>query len=188
MFIIFSGVSGSGKNTVMNELLKKRKNLFILEQSSATTREKRESDAIYNTYKYMTKDEFEKGISEGEFFEFEEVHGCYYGVLNEALNRVIDNPQNDYMRDIDVKGNIKLRNYLKDKCGVLSIFLDAPDDVIYDRLIKRGESEERARIRLSRGGLEREYKDQFDVCIENLDLNDTVNKICGFLDAHRTGR
>ena len=143
MFIIFSGVSGSGKNTVMNELLKKRKNLFILEQSSATTREKRESDAIYNTYKYMTKEEFEKGISDGEFFEFEEVHGCYYGVLNEALNRVIDNPQNDYMRDIDVKGNIKLRNYLKDKCGVLSIFLDAPDDVIYDRLIKRGESEER---------------------------------------------
>ena len=182
MFIIFSGVSGSGKNTVMNELLKARKNIFILEQSSATTREKRESDAVYNTYKYLTKEQFEEGIKNGDFFEFEEVHGCYYGVLNEALQRVIDNPQNDYMRDIDVKGNIKLKNYLKEKCGVLSIFLDAPDDVIYDRLIKRGESEERARVRLSRGEMERAYKDQFDVVIENINLDETVNKICEFLD------
>ena len=185
MFIIFSGVSGSGKNTTMNELLKRRNNIFILEQSSATTREKRDTDKEYNTYKYMTKEEFEKGIKKGDFFEYEEVHGCYYGVLNDALQRVIDNPQNDYMRDIDVKGNIKLRDYLKDKCGVLSIFLDAPDDVLYERLIKRGESEERARIRLSRGAMERQYKDQFDVVIENLDLEKTVNTICDFLEEHR---
>ena len=187
MFIIFSGISGSGKNTVMNELLKRRKNIFILEQSSATTREKRDSDSLYNTYKYMTKEEFENGIKNGDFFEFEEVHGCYYGVLNEALQRVINNPQNDYMRDIDVKGNIKLRDYLKDKCGVLSIFLEAPDDVLYERLIGRGESEERARVRLSRGVMERQFKDQFDVVIENLDLEKTVQTICRFLDNHRAG-
>ena len=182
MLIIFSGVSGSGKNTIMNELLKRRKDIFVLEQSSATTREKRESDKEFNTYKYLTQKEFEEGIKNGDFFEYENVHGCYYGVLNEALQRVIDNPQKDFMRDIDVKGNIKLRNYLRDKCGVLSIFLDAPNDVILDRLIKRGESEERARVRLSRGDMERTYKDQFDVVIENLDLEKTIKQICEFLD------
>ena len=71
MFIIFSGVSGSGKNTIMNELLKRRKNIFVLEQSSATTREKRESDKEFNTYKYLTQKEFEDGIKNGDFFEFE---------------------------------------------------------------------------------------------------------------------
>lgn len=182
MLIIFSGVSGSGKNTVMNELLKRRKNLFVLEYSSATTREKRETDKEFNTYKYLTEKEFQEGIERGDFFEYENVHGCYYGVLNEALQRVVKNPQNDYMRDIDVKGNIKLRDYLKDKCGVISIFLDAPDDVIYDRLIKRGESEERAKVRLSRGDMERAYKDQFDIVIENIDLEKTLKQICEFLD------
>ena len=188
MFIIFSGVSGSGKNTVMNKLLKCRKNIFVLEYSSATTREKRETDKEFNTYKYLTEKEFEDGIKRGDFFEYENVHGCYYGVLNEALQRVIDNPQNDFMRDIDVKGNIKLRDYLKDKCGVVSIFLDAPDDMIYDRLIKRGESEERAKVRLSRGEMERKYKDQFDIVIENINLDQTIDTICEFLDNKKTER
>ena len=182
MLIVFSGVSGSGKNTVMNELLKRRKNLFVLNLSSGTTRPPRESDKEYNTYKYLTKEEFEKGIEEGMFFEHELVHGYYYGILNEALERVINHQESDFMRDIDVHGCLRIKNYLADKCKVLTIFLDAPVDVIRERLINRGETPERAEVRISRGDMEREYKKYYDLQIENLDLEKTIQIICDYMD------
>ena len=156
MLIVFSGVSGSGKNTVMNELLKRRKNLFVLNLSSGTTRPPRESDKEYNTL----------------------VHGYYYGILNEALERVIEHQESDFMRDIDVHGCLRIKDYLADKCKVLTIFLDAPVDVIRERLINRGETPERAEVRISRGDMEREYKKYYDLQIENLDLEQTIQTIC----------
>ena len=169
MLIVFSGLSASGKNTIMNYLLKIRKDIKILEQSSGTTRPPRESDKEYNTYCYMSDEEFKKGIKENKFFEYEEVHGYYYGILNEALQRVIDDKENDYMRDIDVHGCQRLKNYLKGKAQVVSIFLDAPDEVLRERLRNRGESEERIEVRLSRGQMEREFKKDYDLVINNLD-------------------
>ena len=106
MFIAISGISGSGKNTVMHHLTKMRSNLKILERSTATTRERRESDETYQTYIYMSEEEFKKGIDKGIFIEYENVHGFYYGTLKEAFQKVIEDKENDYARDIDVKGVI----------------------------------------------------------------------------------
>ena len=80
MFIIFSGVSASGKNTIMQELAKRDARIKILDMSSGTTRPPRESDKDNNTYIFMSKEEFEAGIKNGDFFEHENVHGYYYGI------------------------------------------------------------------------------------------------------------
>lgn len=185
MLIVFSGVSSSGKNTIMKHLLETRKDLFILEKSSCTSRPPRESDKEYNTYVYMTNEEFEKGIEEGKFFEYEDVHGYYYGILNEALQRVIDDQEHDYMRDVDVNGTKKLQNFLNGKCPMISIFLDAPDEMLRQRLHDRGESDERIQVRLARGKMERERKVDYDLVIDNIEINKTLKIINDFIDSKK---
>ena len=68
---------------------------------------------------------------------------------------------------------------------MVTIFLDAPDDVLAERLRARGESPEKIALRLSRGGLERSYKDKYDLVIENIDLNTTLQIINDFIDKRR---
>ncbi len=182
MFIVISGISGSGKNTVINRLLGERGNLRCLEFSSATTRPPRESDGENKTYVYMSVAEFEEGIKAGSFFEYENVHGNYYGTLLERLQYVVSHQELDFMRDIDVKGNRNLKKFFAGKCPMVSIFLDAPDEVIRERLSLRGDAPADIEKRISRGSLERSYKGDYDLVVENIELEKTIDTINKFLD------
>ena len=182
MFIAISGLSGSGKNTVIKKLSQVRSYLKVLTHSTCTTRPPRESDNEFQTYVYMNEEEFKKGIEDDIFIEHELVHGYYYGTLKSAFEKVIEDVENDYMRDIDVKGTLNLKKYLENKTKMITIFLDAPDKVIEERLRLRGESDERIKTRLSRGELERKYKNNYDLVIDNIDLETTIYKINEFLN------
>ena len=164
---------------------KKRKNLKILEYSSGTTRPKRDSDSRFNTYIYLSKEEFEKGVAEGKFFEYENVHGNYYGMFKEKLEEVVADKDCDYMRDIDVKGNVSLKKFFDGKGAMISIFIDAPNDVLKERLIKRGDSLEDIEKRLSRSEFERSFKGNYDLVLENIDLDKTVETINEFIDKQK---
>ena len=188
MFIVLSGVSSSGKNTVMEALMKIRKDLKILEFSSGTTRPKRDSDSRFNTYIYMSKEDFEKGIEEGKFFEYENVHGNYYGMFKERLEKVVADKECDYMRDIDVKGNVNLKKFFQGRSPMISIFLDAPDDILRERLRLRGDSLEDIEKRLSRSEMERSYKGNYDLVVENIDLNKTVKTINDFIESFKKAK
>ncbi len=183
MFIAFSGVSSSGKNTIMNELIGRREDVKILEKSSATTRPPRESDFKYNTYIYLNDEEFKKGIEEGRFFEYEDVHGHYYGTILSELEKAKADDDIFYVRDIDVKGVVNLKKFFNDK--MISIFLDAPDDVLRERLKNRGDDEKDIEKRLARGELERSYKGNYDLVIENLEIDKTIKTINEYLDNYR---
>ncbi|MDE6583519.1 MAG: hypothetical protein K2K31_02595, partial [Clostridia bacterium] len=151
-------------------------NRFLIK--SATTRPRRtevKNDA--EIYDFLNDEEFDRREANGEFFEVVDAHGCRYATQNSELQKIIDHPENLYFKDIDVVGTQKLVKYLKGKAKVLTIFLDVPDDVLYDRLINRGESDERAKIRISRGKMEREYKKLYDLVIDNIDLEKTLEII-----------
>lgn len=182
MFICISGVSASGKNTVMHELVKRRQNLKFLEFSSGTTRAKRDSDENFKAYVYMSKEEFLKRVEKGEFYEYELVHDNYYGTFLNRLENVVQNQDFDFMRDIDVKGNVNLKKFFTGKCPMVSIFLDASDDVLRQRLIARGDNPQDIEKRLSRAVLERSYKSNYDLVIENIDLEKTIQTILDFID------
>ena len=182
MFIVFSGVSGSGKNTIMNELMKIRSNLKVLTYSTGTTRAPRESDKDNNTYVFMSKEEFEKGVAEGKFYEYENVHGNYYGTFRERLESVIGS-EFDYMRDVEVNGNANLKKFFAGREKMVSIFVEVPDAILRERLAKRGESEEIINKRLSRGEYERSRKGDYDLVVDNIDLAQTVKTINDFLNS-----
>ncbi len=184
MFVAFSGVSSSGKNTIINEIVKRREDFKVLDRSSATTRQPRESDKVFNIYLYMSEQDFKKEIDEGKFFEYELVHGNYYGTILSQLERAKNDDTCNYIRDIDVKGMVNLRKFFgRDK--IVTIFLDAPDDVLKARLKARGDSEEDIEKRLSRSVLERSYKPEFDLVVENIDMEKTIDTILNFIDCKR---
>lgn len=174
MLVILSGVSGTGKNTIINHLLRDEKNRFLIK--SATTRAPR-GEGMDNNYEFVTDEEFDRREANGEFFETINVHTHRSATQYKELQKIIDNPQNIYFKDLDVIGTQKIVGYLKGKVKVLTIFVDVPDDILYDRLIARGETDEKARLRLSRGTMEREYKKYYDMVIENIDLEETLDQI-----------
>lgn len=172
MLVILSGASGVGKNTIIYKLAEKFDNMVFFK--NATTRAKRPGE---NMYYYLTNEEFQKKIENDELVEHEDVHGFFYGVLKSEAQKVIDNPETIYIRDIEVHGNINVRKYLQGKAKFLSIFIDAPDDVLMQRLLDRGESEERAKVRLGRAAHERTFKSNYDYIVENIDLEKAIDEI-----------
>lgn len=182
MLILLSGVSGVGKNTVIARLLKMRKNLCFMLSGTTRTRRNSEKDA---NYIYMTKEEFARREKNGDFFETQQVHGNMYGILKDSLLKASEDREKDYIKDIDVYGNKKVRDFLKGKAKVLSIFLDAPDDVLAERLRGRGEEEERIKARLSRAEEERAHKKDYDAVIENIDLEKTIKTILELIEKNK---
>ena len=174
MLVILSGVSGTGKNTIINHLLLDAENRFLIK--SATTRAPR-GEGMDNNYEFVTDEEFDRREKNGEFFETINIHTHRSATQFKELQKIVDNPQNIYFKDLDVIGTQKITDYLKDKAKVLTIFVDVPNDILYQRLIARGETDEKAKLRLSRGTLEREYKKYDDLVIDNIDLDETLNTI-----------
>lgn len=185
MFIVFSGPSGCGKNTIINALQEKRDDFKVLRKSTGTTRAPRESDKENDTYVYLTHKEFEKGIEDGIFYEYENVHGNYYGTFKEKLEFAA---QSDifYVRDVDVNGNASLKKFFADKCKMLSIFIDVPDDILRTRLAKRGDASADIEKRISRGEFERSRKAEYDLAVDNIDLETTIQTISDFIDKSKS--
>lgn len=176
MLVILSGVSGVGKNTIIQKLLDKHKNVHFFK--SATTRPARQGETIYD---FMSAEEFKKKDEQGAFFETEESHGFFYATQFKELNRIENNPNEIFIKDIEVHGAEKLKEYFKGKIDVVMFFIDAKDEVLIERLRGRGEPEDRIKVRLSRGIMERLYQDKYDMVIENYNLDETVAKIEDFI-------
>lgn len=174
MLIILSGCSGVGKNTVMNELIK-RNSETLKTIKTCTTRKPRVGEDPQNPpYIYMTKEEFDARVKNGEFYEYEEIHTNFYGMLNKSLEDIAK-AEFDYIKDIGVLGQINLKRALEGNAHVLSIFLTAPRKVLIERLKYRGEAD--IDLRLSRMEFELSYKHNYDVVIENIKLDKTVKRI-----------
>lgn len=172
MFIILSGSSGVGKNTVMNALLEK--NNLIKKFKTCTTRQVRPEEMNDSVYIHLTKEEFNKKLKNNEFFEYEEIHGNLYGTLNESVELLKQNKCH-YVKDIGVEGQQSFKNKLPKDIKVISIFLYAPKEVLIERLQNRGEQE--IEKRMQRFDYENAQMHNFDYIINNEDLNKTVEKI-----------
>ncbi|MBQ3494877.1 MAG: AAA family ATPase [Clostridia bacterium] len=180
MLIIVSGSAGVGKNTVITEILKKFKNVELMK--TCTTRAKRSTDeSMQSPYIYLSKEEFESKIKNGELFEHEEIHQNFYGVLNSSLDEIAKKEKH-YIKDIGVLGQQNIKRALEKRAHVLSIFLTAPKDELIARLKKRGDHD--IDLRISRMEFELEHASNYDVVIENLNLEKTIKKVESLIKKH----
>lgn len=173
MLILVSGSAGVGKNTIITNLLENRSDLKLLQ--TCTTRRPRSTDAaMHNPYIYLSKDEFENKIKNGELFEHEEIHENFYGMLNSSLEEVASSSTH-FIKDVGVLGQKNIKQHLKNKAIVLSIFLTAPKEELIKRLKARGDHD--IDLRISRMEFELSYAKNYDAVIENIDMNKTIAQI-----------
>lgn len=180
MLIIISGSAGVGKNTVITGILNKYPNIKLIQ--TCTTRLPRHTDEdMHSPYIYVSREDFENKIKNGELFEHEEIHQNFYGVLNSSINE-IKKRENHFIKDIGVLGQIKLKRALKDDVEVLSIFLTAPKEELIKRLKARGDHD--IDLRISRMEFELSYAKNYDYVIENINLEKTMKKIESIIKKH----
>lgn len=173
--IIFSAPSGSGKTTIVKQLLANNPNLGF--SISACTRDKRgRSEQDGQDYYFLTPDEFRAKIDEDAFVEWEEVYpGAYYGTLKSEIERIWASGKH-VIFDVDVKGGLALKNYYKERA--LAVFVKVPSlEILEDRLRSRGtETEESLSKRIFKMKFEWAFQDKFDVVLVNDQLADAVKE------------
>ena len=141
---IISAPSGSGKTTLTAEL---RRVIPKLEFSiSYTTRLPRGSEQNGREYFFITRAEFERMIGEGQFVEYAEVFGNYYGTARSFLREAFARG-NDVILDIDVQGAAQVKKKVPEAA---SIFILPPSrQELESRLRRRTEAENEERRKAS---------------------------------------
>lgn len=162
-FFVLSGPSGSGKGTVLKEVL--RKSDRIVYSVSATSRSPRASEVDGINYYFKSREEFETLIKADAFIEYTETYGNYYGTLKSEVEKAIENGKNIIL-EIDPVGARNVRAHYPD---AVLMFLVAPDlEVLSSRLSGRGsENAETFKIRHDAALSEMENATLYDYVVVN---------------------
>lgn len=166
LLIVLSGPSGVGKGTVIKELMK-NENLNLSYSISMTTRLPRNGEEDGVNYFFVSKDDFQKAIAEGELLEYAEFVGNLYGTPKAYVEKLRNEGRN-VLLEIEVQGAMQV----KEKCPeALSIFIIPPS---IDELAKRirgraSEPEEIVQQRLEKAKKEMELIPQYKYVVCNDD-------------------
>lgn len=171
--IVISAPSGSGKTTIAHAIT--RLNPSLRFSISATTRRRREREVDGQDYYFLTKDEFQRRVSAGDFVEWEELFGNFYGTLKSELDAAL-NEGKHILFDVDVKGGLSIK---REYPGTLMIFIRTPSvEVLRERLIRRRtESDEMLAKRMERVPMELERGKEYQHQIVNDVLQRAVNEV-----------
>lgn len=183
--IIFSAPSGSGKTTIVRELLNRRSDLEF--SISATSRAPRGQECHGKDYYFLTADEFREAVAADKFVEWEEVYaGTCYGTLKSEMKRIWDKG-NAIIFDVDVMGGINLKRIFGERA--CSIFIMPPSiEELERRLVGRGtDTAEVIAKRVAKAEFELSKSDMFDHVVINDNLAtaiaDTEGIVAKFLDS-----
>lgn len=183
--IVFSAPSGSGKTTIVKYLLTQPQ-LHLDFSISATSRYMRDGEINGKDYYFISPEDFQKKIAENAFVEHEEVYkDNFYGTLKTELERIWSEGKH-VIFDIDVVGGLNIKNQYPDQ--TLAIFVNPPSVDELERRLKfrQTESDEKIAMRLEKAERELSRAPEFDVILENHDLetakNEAVQLVSNFLN------
>jgi guanylate kinase len=179
--IVVSAPSGAGKTTIVRTLMAKYPSMLF--SVSATTRPQRGAEVHGRDYFFLTKEEFERRIKDGELVEWEEIYGNYYGTLKSEVNRALHNGR-IMMFDIDVKGGLSIKKHYPD--DTVLIFIKPPSvEALHRRLLDR-KTEDEATVarRMTRVPMELEKGNEFQYQVVNEDLKTALAAVEAILTTH----
>jgi len=176
--VVISAPSGTGKGTIINELLKKQPELRF--SVSATTRTPRPGEKNGVAYEFLTKERFLEMIDEGMFLEHAEYVGNFYGTPAKPIIDSIETGKTIIL-DIEVLGAKQVMEKLPD---AITIFIVPPSmEELERRLRGRGtDSEDKLRARIKRAADEFEEKSNYKHIVINDEVSSAVDEILNIIN------
>lgn len=175
--VLYTGSSGVGKGTIMQELLKRNGNIRLSVSNTARAPRKGEIDGVH--YNFVTREQFEALIPSDGYLEHAEYCGNYYGTPKKPVEEMLDSGY-DVFLEIEVCGGLQIMEKYPD---ILSIFILPPSmETLEKRLRKRGtEDEETIQKRLEQAENEISYKDRYKYNVVNGELEKAVGEVLEIL-------
>ena len=164
---VVTGPSGAGKGTLIAGLLDRVTGLEVA--ISATTRSRRPAEIDGREYRFLTDEEFTRGVDAGEFLEWVPyISGHRYGTLRSEIERIADEGRICVL-ELELEGALRVQAEVE---GSVTIFIAADVPELERRLRERatestGEIEER--IELARTQLERAHEFRYVVRNDDVD-------------------
>lgn len=183
MLVVFSGPSGSGKDTILDKLAEKGEPK-IRQSISMTTRDSRvgEIDGVH--YYFASREDFEKKIAENEILEYAEYSGNYYGTPKAPVDKWLNEGETVILK-IEVQGAEKIREMYPEAIG---IFIVPPSmKILEERLRNRNsETEESLQSRLAIAREEIARSEEYNYIVVNDTIDEAVNDIAAIIKAEKS--
>ena len=173
--IVVSAPSGGGKTSLIKALLEDFDEIDILLGISFTTRKPRSKEKNGQSYYFISKEEFQKKIDEGDFLESAEVFGNYYGTSKEWVSDKLSKGY-DVMLELDWQGALQVK---KSYPEAITVFIMPPSikELKVRLRNRRQDSKETISKRISFAKEEIQKSNKFDVLILNNSFKDALNDL-----------
>lgn len=173
LFVI-SGSSGVGKGTLLKQLVQRNPELEV--SISATTRNPRPGEVDGVNYFFTSKEDFLKEVENGDFLEWAEFNGNYYGTKQAWVERNLNKGRN-LILEIETKGALQIKEKMPD---AILIFILPPSLEELEHRLRGRNTEDEATIQ----GRLHEVKREIE-CSKNYDykiINDDLEKALAELE------
>lgn len=181
LFIVLSAPSGTGKSSICRRLLAACPDIEF--SISYTSRTSRPNEINGKDYHFISREDFQRRIDQGEFVEWVENYGQFYGTSGKAMNEVLGRGK-DLLLDVEPRGAKKIKKTFED--GIFVFVLPPSLAELLNRLEKRGhESPEAIKTRFTQA--ERELKEVmwYDYVIFNDDLETAIKQMIAIYRAEK---
>lgn len=181
---VITGPSGVGKGTLIRGLLERLPELEL--SVSATTRPPRPGERDGADYHFLTPEEFERAVANGEFVEHATYSGYRYGSLRSELDRRLAAGA-PVVLEIEVQGARQVRRAMPE---AEAVFIAPPSrEALRARLLQRGtDAPEQVDARLRTAERELEAQSEFEHVVVNDRLDEATERlveiVSSALDGH----
>ena len=187
ILIVISSPSGAGKTSICKKLLELDDK--IRPSISVTTRKPRNNETNGIDYIFISNDDFDQKVLDGEFLEYANVFNNKYGTLASSTNDLLDKDY-DVLFDIDWQGTQQLS---QNNNNILTIFILPPDKAEIERRLKKRETENSENIdivseRMSKFEDELSHWKEYDYVVTNDNFDKCISEILNIITAERKKR
>lgn len=182
LLIVLSGPSGVGKGTVRKAIFEEE-GIDFQYSISATTRQPRVGEVDGEDYFFVSREEFEQKIVNGDMLEYAQYVNNYYGTPKSFIDETLASGR-DVFLEIDVQGALQVKSKMPE--GIY-IFLTPPDLTnLRERLVGRGtDSQEVIEKRVAAARDELKQMINYDYAVENDQVIHAVDRIKAIITAER---
>lgn len=179
--IVISGPSGSGKDTIVKEVLKTNKDVWV--SVSCTSRKPRPLEKEGIDYYFLSNEEFEEKIKADNFLEYAKYSDNYYGtpkdIVNEKLNAGID-----VILVIEIQGALKIKEILDD---TIFVFILPPSMRELKRRLENRKTESKDKIikRFKAAYKELNEVTKYNYVVINDEIESAANKINSIINSEK---